>query len=242
MSWGIDNDLWIVSLDGKMAQRIWQTPKGYAALHPQFSPDGRKLIFAERVPTGQKLRRLIARALTPGGENQWTGWRIHQAAFDITSMQLSGHRTMKPNGEGFYETHGFHGSRIVYSHTDGGKPYVDDIFTVDFAGGHHRNLTKSSHTWDEHGQFSPLGELAFISSRVDPKMAFPGPRAAELRTELFLETPDGAIRQITDMNQRKGRRIAVSDFDWDRDGRRIAFQVAVIGGSVNPEIWVVSLR
>ncbi|MEJ2133107.1 MAG: hypothetical protein P8Y95_16125, partial [Gammaproteobacteria bacterium] len=242
MSWGIDNDLWIVSRDGKTAKRIWETPKGLAALHPQFSADGRTLIFAERVPTGRKLRRPIARALAPGGENQWTGWRIHQAQFDITTMTLSRHRTMKPNGEGFYETHGFHARSVVYSHTDGGQTYVDDIFTTRFGRGASRNLTNSPHTWDEHGQFSPLGDFAFISSRIDPTLEFPGPRPSELRTELFVKAPDGAIRQITDMNQRKGRRIAVSDFDWDRDGRRIAFQVAVIDGSVNPEVWVVSLR
>jgi Tol biopolymer transport system component len=240
MSWGIDADLWIVTRDGKTARKIWDTPKGSAALHPQFSPDGRTLIFAERVPTGQKLRRLVARALAPGGENQWTGWQIHEAQFDVNSLQLSGHKTIRPNGEGFYETHGFHDGRIVYSFTSGGETYVDDVFTVTRDGGRPQNVINSPGTWDEHGQYSARGDLAFISSRVDAKLKFPGSRPGDLRTELFV-IRNGKVQQITDMNKRKGKRIAVSDFDWDRDGRRIAFQVAVIDGSVNPEVWVASV-
>jgi hypothetical protein len=33
----------------------------------------------------------------------------------------------------------------------------------------------------------------------------------------------------------------VSDFDWDREGKRIVFQVAVIDGSRHPEIWIVEV-
>lgn len=242
MSWGIDNDLWIIRRDGSGAQKIWDTPEGHAALHPHFSEDGSTLVFAERVPTGEKLRRLIARRLAPGGENQWTGWQIHLARFDAGARRLSDHRSIKPNGDGFYETHGFTpDGLLIYSFTPGGNNYVDDIFTATRTGGSVRNLIDSPRTWDEHGQFSSQGDLAFISSRVDPSLTFPGARPAQLRTELFVRQ-GGNIRQVTDMNQRKGRRIAVSDFDWDRAGRRIAFQVAVIDGSVNPEIWVATVR
>ena len=240
MSWGFDSDLWLVSRDGRGAVKIWDTPAGHAALHPHFSSDGRTLIWAERIPTGQKIRRLIVRALAPGGENQWTGWQIHLADFDARSRQLSNHRRIKPNGEGFYETHSLRDGRIVYSYSKG-ESYVDDIFAVSPTGNNPQNLTSSPTTWEEHGAFSSRGDLAFLSSRVDPRLKFPDSRPADLRTEIFVRQ-DGKIRQLTDMNRRKGKKIVVSDFDWDRDGRRIAFQVAVLDASVNPEIWLVTVR
>ena len=87
---------------------------------------------------------------------------------------------------------------------------------------------------------SVSGALAFISSRFDPSLVFPKARPRDVRTELFIRDGKGD-RQITDMNRRKGTRIAVSDFDFDRTGRRLAFQVATIDASRRPEIWMVNL-
>jgi Tol biopolymer transport system component len=241
MSWGIDSDLWLITRDGKRAQKIWETPKLSAALHPHFSPDGRMLVWSERVPTGKKLRGMIVRQMAPGGENQWTGWRIHIANVDVQNAKLSNHRTITPNGEGFYETHGIRNGRLLYSATKDGANYVDDVYEVSLDGGNPTNLTNSPDTWDEHGQYSAKGDLAFISSRVDKSLKFPGARPANLRTELFVRQ-NGTVRQITNMNQRKGKKIAVSDYDWDRDGRRIAFQVASLDASSAPEIWMVTVR
>jgi Tol biopolymer transport system component len=247
VSFGIDNDLWLVDRGGTSAQRIWTSADKHAALHPHFSPDGRRLIFAERIPTGEKLRRLLVRRLAPGGENQWTGWRIHIADADISKRGtevLSNHRTIQPNGPGFYETHGFGpDGRIVYSFTPGGETYVDDSYSANPDGSDPANLTRSPWSWDEHAQFSPDGRrLAFISSRMDEDLRFPGSRPTDLRTELFLEEGGQDPRPITDMNGRKGRRIVVSDFDWDREGRRIVFQVADIDASRPPEIWMIDVR
>lgn len=142
----------------------------HAALHPHFNVDGTVLIFAERLPTGRS-RRALAR-ITPDGENPWDGWRIHVADFNVGTLALKNHRTLQPNGHGFYETHGFSGDgRIVYSHTASGQAYVDDIYAVGLDGSGTTRLVSSPSTWDEHGPFSPAGSgaLAFNSSR-----AFPG--------------------------------------------------------------------
>jgi hypothetical protein len=77
---------------------------------------------------------------------------------------------------------------------------------------------------------------------MDEDLRFPGSRPTDLRTELFLEEGGQDPRPITDMNGRKGRRIVVSDFDWDREGRRIVFQVADIDASRPPEIWMIDVR
>ena len=42
---------------------------------------------------------------------------------------------------------------------------------------------------------------------------------------------------------RAHRRLLVSDFDWDRDGRRIVFQVAPMDARGNPEspqLWMIT--
>jgi len=243
-AWGIDDDLWIINRDGSGARKLWSTPKGYAALHPHFSEDGTTLMFAERVPTGKSIPAL--RTITPGGENHWTGWRIHLASVNMKAdgaNVLSNHRTLAPNGEGFYETHQITpDGRVVYSHTAGGRAYVDDVFISNSDGSGVKNLTNSPTSWDEHGQFSSRGYFSFVSSRFDPTLVFPMARPAQLRTELYVEKPDGRPVQLTDMNVRKGRRVAVSDYDWDRESRRIIFQVAVLDGSASPELWMIDVR
>ena len=242
VSWGVDNDLWLVSRDGRTARPIWRTPAGHAALHPHFSRDGRRLVFAERVPTGEKLPRRLRR-LGPGGENQWAGWRIHLADVELSAGAdvLTNHRTIQPNGAGFYETHGFaRDGGLIYSFTPGGLAYVEDCYEAQLDGSSVRNLTRSPGTWEEHAQYSPDGRrLAFISSRGDRTLRFPRSRPQDLRTELYLQEPDDQARPVTDMNGRGEGRVAVSDFDWDRAGKRIAFQVAWLDGSRHPEIWVV---
>jgi Tol biopolymer transport system component len=249
MAWGIDADLWLISLDGDRAERIWVSAPGHAALHPHFSDDGRVLIFAERRPTPQITRRLFHPWAAVGGQNPWDGWSIHVATADISasgSRILSNHRRVAPNRRGFYETHSMSGKgRIVYSFTADGAPYVDDIFETDAEGQLTFHLIDSPSTWDEHGAFSPnKRNLAFISSRADPEWHAPRSRADTLTTELFVRSSDGRIHQLTNFNKEADgtRRYLVSDFDWDRTGRRIAFQVAPVGRfgkADSPQIWLL---
>jgi Tol biopolymer transport system component len=249
MSWGIDADLWLISLDGKRAERIWASAPGHAALHPHFSDDGRLLVFSERGTTPRVTRRLLHPWAAVGGQNPWDGWSIHIATADIAESggrMLSNRRRIAPNGRGFYETHSISSQgRVVYSFTADGAPYVDDIFETDAAGRKTRHLIDSPATWDEHGAYSPNGRnLAFISSRADPEWRAPNSRVDTLTTELFVRSGDGRIHQLTSFNRESGgaRRYLVSDFDWDRTGRRIAFQVAPVGRfgkADSPQIWLL---
>lgn len=249
MSWGIDADLWLISLDGKRAERIWASGSGHAALHPHFSDDGKLLVFAERNPTPRITRRLFHPWASVGGQNPWDGWSIHVASASLAESGgrvLSNHRRIAPKGQGFYETHSISSTgRIVYSFTADGAPYVDDIYATDVERRATTHLINSPATWDEHGAFSPNGRnLAFISSRADPEWRAPDSRANTLTTELFVRSADGQIHQLTTFN-REGNgslRYLVSDFDWDRAGRRIAFQVAPVrrfGRAESPQIWLL---
>ena len=251
-AWGINEDLWVVRKDGSGAEKIWSSPKNNGALHPHFSRDGTKLIFAERIATGKSLPALAKQ--TPGGENPWDGWQIHIADFDPTKSgeaKLSNHRVIKPNGSGFYETHAVSrdGRKIIFSFTPNGKPYVDDTYTANLDGTGVQNLIESPSTWDEHGNFSPDGtRLAFISSRVNPSWAAPASNVTTLRTEIFIKNMQtGAITQLTHRNENgsPSKRYLTSDFDWDATGKRIVFQVAPVdaksGTADSPEIWITNV-
>lgn len=245
VSFGFNNDLWIISLDGKRAEKIWSTPMNNAALHAHFNKKGDKIVFARRKKTGKS--RLIWRLVTPDGENHWDGWRIHLADVNLKKSGesiLSNHREIQPNGEGMYETHGFApDGRLVYSHTTGGRAYVDDIYLSDLDGSNVENITQSRNTWEEHGSYSPDGRnFAFMSSRVDSSLKFPKAKPKNLRSELYLRGSDGKIRRVTDMNNRRGKQTAVSDYSWAPDGKRLAVQVAPFEEvGVHPEIWIVEL-
>ncbi len=251
MSWGIDADLWLISIDGARAERIWASAAQHAALHPHFSDDGRLLVFSERLTTPRVTRRPFHPWAVIGGQNPWDGWAIHIATVDVQASGTSvlvNHRRIMPNGSGFYETHSISSDgRIVYSHTGGGAPYVDAIFETGASGLAPRQLIANPQSWDEHGAFAPNGRsLAFISSRADAGWRAPDSRPDTLTTELFLRSVDGRIHQLTAFNERAngGKRYLVSDFDWDRSGQRIAFQLAPIPGSGKPDpaqIWLLRI-
>lgn len=242
MSFGIDNDLYLIRKDGSRPVKLFSPDRFGAVLHPHFRKDGKLVIWSERVPMGDGKASL--RRITPDGENHWDGWRVHLADFDPVRESLSNHRWLQPNGNGFYETHGFSPEgRIVYSFTAKGRPYVDDVYEMDLNGRGARNRLNSPSTWDEHGAYSPNGRwMAFMSSRLDPSLAYPQAKPQQLRSELYLIDSSGAIRQVTNMNEKLNDRIVVSDYDWDRSGRRIVFQVARLDGSkVEPQLWVATL-
>ncbi|MBN1663428.1 MAG: PD40 domain-containing protein [Deltaproteobacteria bacterium] len=248
MAWGINNDLWIINKDGTEAKLIWSSSLNHAALHPHFNKDGTKIIFAQRTATGKSWRWIRRLNLGAGGENQWDGWNIHLADFDIDKRgknMLSNHKTLSPNGRGFYETHGFtDNGKFIYSFTPNGQAYVDDIYVCDEDGTNVKKLIDSPATWDEHGIFSPSGKsMAFISSRGDKNWSAPKSRANTLRTELYLKR-SGKIIQLTDFNKYKARkkRFLVSDYDWNSLGNKIVFQVAPLIGnrSESPELWMLT--
>lgn len=106
------------------AERIYSPPEaGGAVLHPLFSEDGTKVLFADHSPLYL---------------NPWNGWRLHIADFDpnaVGAARLKNHRFLAPNGEGCYEGHEFRkDGRIVYTFTAGGKAYMDDIYAMNAVG------------------------------------------------------------------------------------------------------------
>lgn len=249
VSFGFNNDLWIIKKDGTGAKPIWTTDLNHAALHPHFSHDGTKLIFAERIPTGLIIPGIGE--LTPGGENFWNGWQIRIADFDSEHMDIIESIAIQPNGNGFYETNDFFtDDEFTYSFTAHGQAYVDDLYSVKTDGTNVTHIINSPTTWEEHGTFSPAGtgDFVFLSSRFDPTWIAPSSKPDAVALELFLKNSNREIIQLTEMNLNAGlnTKYLVSDYAWDKDGKRIVVQIAPVniktGKHDSPQIWMIEFE
>jgi len=252
LAWGINNDLWIIKKDGTGAEKIWSTKENEAALHPHFNEKGDKIIFSEKYPTGRKIKLLeLLPVGTPGDENQWDGWHIHIADFEISKPGLEkiyNNKNLFENNEGFYETHGFvNDNEIIFSHTADGKGYVDDIYTSNLDGSDLKNLINSPDTWDEHGLYSPNGKyFTFMSSRIDKFWRANKSKPLDLATELYImDTKTNKTTQLTHMNDNVDLRHVVSDYDWNKDSTKIVFEEGITEDAIFnpklPKIWILTL-
>lgn len=255
VSFGINNDLWLINKNGTGAEQLLTSPTNGAILHPHLSKSGDKLIWADREATGVQMGVWIA-AGAPGGENPWAGWRIAVADFDINAApgnKISNIQYLFDSGaastRGFYETHGFYAndSRITWSRTLNGDHYVDDIFSCRLDGTDVQQIVDSPTTWDEHGLWAP-GEtaMAFNSSRADAGWSFPGSAADTLTLEVFL-LEGTQVSQLTEFNATgsASKRYITSDLDWDRGGTRMIVQMVAVdkvtSQSDPPELWMITL-
>lgn len=196
---GLNCNLWVITPDGRKAYQLTDLPLRTGAditavIHPQFSPDGRMLIWAERT----------------GGGGSWGNWVLKTATFSDTSGQpklsnIQTHELAKPsarnvsapaqqqgrrrgilgrlgggrnrqqkagNGDAgniFYETHDVSkdGSRVLFSANleEGQQQYGLDIYEYNLNTRSLKRLTKTPDQWDEHAHYSPDGsKIIWMSS------------------------------------------------------------------------------
>lgn len=237
VSWGIDNDLWLLAADGSWAEKLVTVGQCEASLHPQFSDAGDRLFWAVRTPTGDPIPQNPADP-TPCAENPWDGWHLAVAPFGRPAggPAVIGSRTnLYATVGGFFESHALVGNRIWFSHTAAGAPYVDDSATADATdGGNAVNLTSSPGTWDEHAQPSPGGRAYAFNSSRGFAWAYPPDTAGTLRLELWASVDGRPPVRLTDFNGAApaGTRVLTSDFAWGPTGRELLVYHADAIGSV----------
>jgi len=222
---GVENNVWLITSDGARAFPITDLPDGTGVLHPHFSHDGTMLIWAEMIeapPKGQAL----------GGR-----WALKLADFriDASGPQLTNLRTLQPNGDVFYESHGFTPDDSAILYTSVPEPVEPiwgfDIYRMDLRSGSVVNLTNSPDQWDEHAHISPSGEkIAWMSSRdcgCDPG------KLQDLRTDLWMMNADGSGKtRLTHFSEsgfpeRLSKHVVTGDSAWSGDGRRlVVFTIA----------------
>jgi Tol biopolymer transport system component len=220
---GINNDIWVMDAAGKQFWQITKLqPRVGAVLHPHFSPDGTKLLWAQRVST---------RGLTAGV------WSLRVADFVVVNgvPGVRNERTLQPGAQNkLYETHGFSadGRSIIFSGNleRGQSEFHGDIYTFNLASGELKNLTNSMEEWDEHAHFSPDGRtIVWMTSKAQPYKL----RADDLKTDFWLMNADGSNkRRLTYFNHpghphymKDG--VAAADGSWSPDGRRFAAYLIV---------------
>lgn len=156
----INNNLWAMASEGSRFWQLTQIKDGMAVLHPHFSHDGRKILWAEKtefIPKGASKADV------------WGEWVIKIADFkNQPEPSIINVKEIKSGDFQFYETHGFLAGdqKIIFSAFQRGKK-VDtlDIFTYGLTTGELKNLTDTPNEWDEHAQISPNGsKIAWVSS------------------------------------------------------------------------------
>ena len=240
MSFGVDNDLWILNVESKTASRIWTTsaPRN-AALHPRFSDDGSKLIFARRLLTD----------LT----NVWDGWSIMVADFDITqppANMISNAALIAPDGRGLYETTGFIGSsntEFSYSFTPYVNstvlPYVAEGRITDVNGSFSQLVVDFADAWDEKPRYSPSTNSIVVMSSAFDTVWMPADGPATLQTDLYLGTAGGRFDRLSFFNDldRYSTRVLVTDHEWNRAGDKLIVQSIPNASGANADVWLVEL-
>ncbi|MFC1586711.1 TolB family protein [Planctomycetota bacterium] len=218
-----------------------------AVIHPQFSPDGKKLLWAER----------LARARG----SAWGEWALKLADFSFKNSRpcLANITTYQPGGQDFfYESHHFSkdGGKILFSgNLLKGQPENGmDIYEMDLTTRCVKRLTHTFNDWDEHAHYSPDNKkISWMSSAgIDINwVSIVGDSWRKyIATDLWIMNRDGSGKQrLTHFNEPghpeylNGARIIVSDSTWSPDGKQLAVTVAYIAGKAKgAKIVLVSLE
>ena len=153
----VGNSSRVQTADGRHWTNLtkFSTQKLTGALSPYFSPDGRRIVYAQL--TGKADRKRI-----------FGYFELHIADFSDGSPHLSNDRVLLGN-DGVHEPHGFSrdGTKVLFS-SDRGLPSTMglDLWEYDLKTNQARNLTNSPDQYDEHARYSPDGSrLAWGSSQ-----------------------------------------------------------------------------
>ncbi len=204
---GFNNDLWLITTDGKKTYKLRSLKHRMGLLHPHFSHDGSRVFWSEKI-----------------GEKRWA-LKVADFFIDKAGPDLSNIETYTPGAGLFYESHGFSrdGSKILFSGNLEGQAMTGiDIYTLNIETQELENLTSSFDQWDEHAHFSPGGKkIVWMSSKA---YNWDAEQIRELRTDLWMMDVDGSDKtQLTFFNEPEsleytGERIVVADMAWSPDG------------------------
>ena len=208
---GVNNDVWVMDRDGRRFWRLTNTPpRTGGVLHPQFSRDGRRLFWAERVD---------AKGLSGT-------WSLRLADFvPGDNVRIENEKTFQPGAAArIYESHGFSpDDELLFSGNPG--PGFGNIYLFNPRTNALKDLTPTPEDWDEHAHFSPDGrKIVWMTSRGIPGKV----RAERLRTDYWIMDPDGSNkRRLTYFNEpghpeSEKDGLTAADFAWSPDGSRIA--------------------
>ncbi len=237
---GYKNDLWVTDKDGLKFYKLFTVTSAGGVLHPQFSHNGNKIIWANRI-----------RNIEVGDCNQpgiWGEWEIKISDFNIATLtpRLTNILRYQPGSQHmFYETHGFtpDDKKIIFSGNlelnqhDTGL----DIYTMDI--NYPNTLTRLTNTfneWDEHAQISPDGsKIVWVSSsgiNIDRdqcgKIVLPT-QSSNYALDLWVMDANGSNKQrLTYFNDPDSKEyslpgIVFADSSWSPDGKKLIVKTRI---------------
>jgi len=211
-------------------------------LHPQLSPDGSRLLWAERVSAYE--------------DTYWGHWVVKVATLvddGVDDPHLEDERSFDPAAQpGFYETHGFShdNQRVIFTGNlaEGQHELGMDLYEMDVDSGELNQLTTTFDDWDEHAHWDPDDENIVWMSSTDLVIDWPedmGPLDWRhyLATELWIMDADGSNRQrLTFFNDsehdhHRAERTVVSDSAFAPDGQSLLVLIAFYDG-IGPDSGV----
>lgn len=233
---GVQNNVWIMTADGSRFWQITNVKDRHGVLHPQFSPDGKRLVWSE---------------LIIASKDGIGSWAIKLADFAVTGGRpvVTNVKTLRPRDLQFYETHGFSpdGKKLLFSGVPREKNFYDmEIYAMDVATGVAVALTRNDE-WDEHAHFTLDGRhIVWASSEgiVQSK------KTADVKLDYWVMRANGTgKRRLTGFNDPSAPEYvpagaAAADFDWGPDGMTVAALLVKEGGEkqrYNPTLRIDGL-
>jgi Tol biopolymer transport system component len=212
---GVNNNIWILTSDGKRAWQITKLKKPEGVLHPHFSPDGSKLLWAQRLNNEGGIGR----------------WEIKLADFSEQNGDpvVNNITTLTPGNLLWYETHGFSpdSQSIIFtgmpSDGKGANGGDFDIYTYNLKTRELKCLTdRNLKQWDEHAHFTPDGKrIVWMSSMGNPQAAW-RLNQITVKTDFWIMNADGTNKhQISFFNDPPGK--------WSKKKRVIASDLSIAG-------------
>ncbi len=238
---GINNDLWITNPDGSQFWQLTFMTDRKGVLHPEFSHDGTKLIWAERMTFPANCF-----------SGFWGQWEIKIADFSVVDgvPTISNIQGIQPGDMGLYETHGFspNDDKITFSASQEDLPAQSfDEFIYDLDTQQLTSLTGTQYEWDEFALFTPDGNKIIWTSTLDilqNRNADGYVVAGEQKQDLWIMDPDGSNKKrlthfnssLTDSTvypELTADGAVVAEHSWNPDGTQIVIKLRTYPG----EFW-----
>lgn len=217
------NDLWVIDPNGKHFYQLTHLGRPGGVLHPHFSHNGSKLLWAERLGAGED----------PAGleEGYFGEWALKVADFVEKNgvPQLGKVATYQPGEKPrFYESHGFSldDAKILFSANPDEQAQLGfDIYSLDLPT---QKLTRLTHTpdeWDEHSIISPDGtKIVWMSSQ-----GIENPDLRKVKADFWIMNSDGSEQQrLTYFNDSNAPDyvpisggVVAADSSWSPDGTKL---------------------
>lgn len=227
---GLNNDLFVMNSSATGFWKIHELPLTVdvdipAVIHPQFSHDGTKLLWAERL--GQSRRPLLG----------WGEWALKLADFSVTNSEpkISNIQTLQLGEQvEFYESHAFSAddTKIMFSGNLQKDQYASglDIYEHTLGTNTLTRLTDTMEDWDEHSHWSPDGDRIAWMSSEGLGIEFPDQKDWHLylKSELWMMNADGTNRtQLTHFNTegypefKDVDQVIIGDSSWGPNGELV---------------------